>query len=167
MDWSERMNAAVDYIEENLTGEIDFNKAAEKAACSTFHFQRVFFAIMRLTPVEYARRRKLTLAATELSSSNEKVIDIATKYGYDSPNAFARAFHQLHGITPQVAREPGVKLTAFPRVSFHIELKGEDDMDYKIINKPAFTAVGRVKVTVEGTRNRRHINGSISAKGIE
>ena len=145
MEWSERMNAAINYIEENLAGEIDFNKTAEKAACSTFHFQRVFFAINGLTPAEYARRRKLTLAATELSSSNAKVIDIATKYGYDSPNAFARAFRKLHGITPQAAREPGVTLTAFPRISFHIALKGGNDMDYKIIQKPAFDVIGRAR----------------------
>ncbi len=142
MDWSDRMNAAVDYIEENLAGEIDFNKAAEKAACSTFHFQRVFFAINGLTPADYARRRKLTLAATELSNGDAKVIDVAMKYGYDSPNAFTRAFRQLHGITPQAARTPGVTLTAFPRISFHIELKGGKDMDYMISSKPAFDVMG-------------------------
>jgi AraC family transcriptional regulator len=139
------MNAAVDYIEENLAGEIDFSKAAEKAICSTYHFQRVFFAIMGLTPVDYARRRRLTLAAIELSSGKEKIIDMAMKYGYDSPNAFTRAFRQLHGVTPQAAREPGVKLTAYPRISFHIELKGENDMDYKIIKKPAFKIAGWVR----------------------
>ena len=138
MEWSERMNAAIEYIEENLAGDIDFSQAAEKAACSTFHFQRVFFAINGITPADYARRRKLTLAATELSYSAVRVIDIAMKYGYDSPNAFARAFRQLHGITPQAAREPGVTLTAYPRISFHIELKGGNDMDYKILKKPVF-----------------------------
>jgi AraC family transcriptional regulator len=143
MDWSERMNAAVDYIEDNLAGEIDFNKAAEKACCSPFHFQRVFFAINGLTPVDYARRRKLTLAATELSYGDAKVIDVAIKYGYNSPNAFTRAFRQLHGVTPQAARAPGVKLTAFPRISFHIELKGGSDMDYQIIEKQSFDIVGK------------------------
>jgi AraC family transcriptional regulator len=139
MDWSERMNAAIDYIEENLVGEIDFTKAAEIAACSTFHFQRMFFAVNGVTPAEYARRRRLTLAATELSSGSSRVIDIAMKYGYESPDAFTRAFRQLHGVTPQAARQPGVTLTAFPRISFHIELKGGNDMDYKILKKPAFS----------------------------
>ena len=138
MEWSERMNAAIDYIEENLSGEIDFTEAAKKACCSTFHFQRMFFAINGLTPAEYTRRRRLTLAATEISSGNHRIIDIAMKYGYDSPNAFTRAFRNLHSITPTAAREPGVTLTAFPRISFHIELKGGNDMDYKIIKKPAF-----------------------------
>jgi AraC family transcriptional regulator len=138
MEWSERVNAAIDYIEANLAGEIDFNEAAKKACCSTFHFQRIFFAVNGLTPVEYARRRKLTLAATEISSGSSKVIDVAIKYGYDSPDAFTRAFRNLHGVTPQAAREPGVRLTASPRISFHIELKGGNDMDYRIIEKPAF-----------------------------
>jgi AraC family transcriptional regulator len=141
MDWSERMNTAIDYIEENLVGELDINKAAEKAACSTFHFQRMFFAIIGVTPAEYVRRRRLTLAATELSSGREKVIDIAMKYGYDSPDAFTRAFRNVHGVTPTAAREPGVTLTAYPRISFHIELKGGTDMDYKIIEKPAFDVI--------------------------
>jgi AraC family transcriptional regulator len=153
MDWSERMNAAIGYIEENLAGEIDFNEAAKKAACSLFHFQRMFFAIIGVTPAEYARRRRLTLAARELTSTNSKVIDIGLKYGYDSPDAFTRAFRNVHGVTPQAARAPGVKLAAFPRVSFNIELKGGNDMDYSIIDKPAFDVVGRGKkfTTADGT----------------
>jgi len=152
MEWPERMNAAIEYIEDNLAGEIDLNEAAKVACCSTFHFQRIFFAVNGLTPVEYARRRRLTLAARELSSGNSKIIDIAMKYGYESPDAFTRAFRQLHGITPQAAREPGVKLVAFPRVSFHIILKGGNDMDYRIIEKPAFDVVGKARkfTTVNG-----------------
>jgi AraC family transcriptional regulator len=158
MDWSERMNAAVDYIEENLEGELDINKAAEMAACSTFHFQRLFFAINSLTPAEYVRRRRLTLAATELSYSDTRVIDVAMKYGYDSPNAFTRAFRQMHGITPQAAREPGVTLTAYPRISFHIELKGGNDMDYKILKKPAFSiAMKSRKFTTVNGQNFKEI----------
>lgn len=143
MEWSERMNAALDYIEANLAGEIDYIKAAEKAFCSLFHFQRMFFAVIGVTPAEYARRRRLTLAARELTSSNTRVIDLAVKYGYDSPDSFARAFRNVHGINPQAARAPGVTLAAFPRVSFNIILKGGIDMDYKIIDKPAFDVVGR------------------------
>ena len=152
MEWSERMNAAIDYIEENLAGEIDFNVAAEKAACSTFHFQRMFFAVNGLTPAEYARRRRLTLAARELLSSTARVIDIAMKYGYESPDAFTRAFRNLHGVTPTAAREPGVQLVAFPRISFHIALKGGNDMDYRIIEKPAFDVIGKARkfTTVNG-----------------
>ena len=143
MEWSERMNAAIDYIEENLANEIDFTKAAENACCSIYHFQRIFFAVNSLTPIEYVRRRRLTLAARELLSSNARVIDIAVKYGYNSPDAFTRAFRNLHGVTPLAARKPGVKLTAFPRISFHIAFKGGNNMDYKILEKPAFDVIGK------------------------
>jgi AraC family transcriptional regulator len=84
-----------------------------------------------------------SLAARDLISTDDKVIDIAMKYGYDAPDSFTRAFRQLHGVTPQGARAPGVKLSAFPRVSFNIELKGGNDMDYTIIEKPAFDIIGR------------------------
>jgi AraC family transcriptional regulator len=152
MEWSERMNAAIAYIEDNLAGEIDFNEVAKKACCSTFHFMRIFFAVNGLTPVEYARRRRLTLAAAELSSRTAKVIDIAMKYGYDSPDAFTRAFRNLHGVTPQAAREPGVPLVAYQRVSFHIVLKGGNDMDYRIMEKPGITIAARTRqfTTVDG-----------------
>ena len=152
MEWSERMNTAIDYIEANLAGDIDFSKAAEKACCSTFHFQRMFFAINGLTPVDYARRRRLTLAATELASGKMRVIDVAVKYGYDSPDSFTRAFRNLHGVTPQAARESGVTLTAFPRISFHIELKGGNDMDYRLMEKPGIAIAARTRkfTTVNG-----------------
>jgi AraC family transcriptional regulator len=149
MEWSERMNAAIGYIEDNLAGEIDFSEAAKKACCSTFHFLRMFLVINGVTPVEYARRRRLTLAARELSSGNARVIDIAMKYGYDSPDSFTRAFRNMHGVTPQAAREPGVKLVAFPRISFHIMLKGGSDMDYRIIEKPAFDIIGKSRKFTE------------------
>jgi len=152
MEWSERMNAAIDYIEENLAAEIDFNEAAKRACCSTFHFQRIFFVVTGVTLAEYVRRRRLTQAARELTSGKIKVIDIAMKYGYDSPDAFTRAFRNLHGVTPQAARQPGVTLTAFPRVSFHIALKGGNDMDYRVIEKPAFDVIGKARkfTTVNG-----------------
>ena len=142
MEWSERMNAAIDYIEDNLAGEIDINEAADKAYCSSFHFQRMFSAVIGVSPAEYVRQRRLTLAARELSSADARVIDVALKYGYNSPEAFTRAFRNLHGVTPTAAREIETKLSAYPRVSFHIELKGGNDMDYRIVEKPAFDLLG-------------------------
>lgn len=154
MEWSERMNAAIDYIEDNLAGEIDFSEASKKACCSTFHFQRMFFAIIGVTPAEYSRQRRLTLAARELTTSSDKVIDIAVKYGYDSPDAFTRAFRNVQGVTPQAARGPEVKLAAFPRISFNIELKGGNDMDYRLIKKKAFNiALTKKRFTTNGGQN--------------
>lgn len=152
MDWTARMNAAIDYIEENLAGNIDYSKAAEKAFCSAFHFQRMFLAVCGITPAEYVRRRRLTLAVTELSLDLSRVIDIALKYGYESPDAFTRAFRNMHGVTPTAAREPGVKLTAYPRISFQIQLTGGNDMDYRIIETPAFNIamVSRKFTNIDG-----------------
>ena len=154
MEWSERMNAAIDYIEKNLAGDIDIDEAAKIACCSTYHLQRVFFAVNGLTLSEYIRRRRLTLAARELLSSNTRVIDIALKYGYNSPDSFTRAFRNLQNVTPQAAREPGVQLVAFPRIYFHISLTGGNDMDYRIIEKPAFKVVAKSrKISAEIINN--------------
>jgi AraC family transcriptional regulator len=154
MEWSQRMNAAVSYIEDNLCGDLDYGEAAKQACCSMFHFQRMFMIVMGFTPAEYVRRRRLTLAARDLTSGGEKVIDIAVKYGYDSPDSFSRAFRNVHGITPQAARAPGVKLMAYPRISFTIVLKGGSDMDYRIIEKKGFDiAVVKKKFSTSGGQN--------------
>ncbi|MCP4673443.1 MAG: AraC family transcriptional regulator [Desulfobacula sp.] len=145
MKWSDRMNSAIDYIEKNIDDEVSIKKVAEEAFCSSFHFQRMFFAILGITPAEYIRRRRLTLAAKELTTGNEKVMDIALKYGYESPNAFTRAFRNMHGINPREVRTSEGKLSAYNRVSFHVKIKGGNGMDYRIIEKPAFKLVGKSK----------------------
>lgn len=91
MDWLDRMNEAMEYIEVNLTSKISYDRAAQIACCSTYHFQRMFSFISGVPLSEYIRRRRLTLAAFELKTSDMKVIDVALKYGYESPEAFSRA----------------------------------------------------------------------------
>jgi AraC family transcriptional regulator len=152
MEWSARMNAALDYIEQNLADDIDIDEAARLAYCSSFHFRRMFYAFAGVTAAEYIRRRRLTLAARELSSEKARVIDIAVKYGYDSPDAFTRAFRNVHGVTPLAARGRGVSLVAYPRISFSKVLAGGDNMDYKIIEKPAFAVIAKARkfTTVQG-----------------
>lgn len=142
MEWLERLNQAMSYIEDNLSGEIDYSEAAKIACCSTFHFQRMFSYIAGVPLSEYLRRRRLTAAALELQSSDIKVIDLALKYGYDSPTAFARAFQNIHGVSPASARSQGVPLKAFPRMTFQISIKGDAEMNYRIEQKGAFRVVG-------------------------
>lgn len=138
MDWLERMNGAINYIEENLNSDIDYNKAAHIACCSAYHFQRMFSYIAEIPLSEYIRRRRLTLAAFEFQNSSSKVIDIALKYGYESPEAFTRAFQNMHGVTPTSARNAGVQLKAYPRITFQILVKGAIEMNYRIEQtKPA------------------------------
>ncbi|SHJ40408.1 transcriptional regulator, AraC family [Clostridium cavendishii DSM 21758] len=142
MDWVNRMKNALDYIENNLTGDICYEEAAKIAYCSTYQFQRMFSYITDVSLAEYIRRRRLTLAAFEIRQTDAKIIDIALKYGYDSPTAFTRAFQSLHGITPKLARSKGVSLKAYPRISFQIQIKGAVEMNYRIEEKDRFRVVG-------------------------
>jgi AraC family transcriptional regulator len=145
------MNGAIDYIEENLADEVDYNKAAKIACCSVYHFQRIFAFAAEITLSEYVRLRRMTMAAFELQN-NAKVIDVALKYGYNSPTAFTRAFLNVHGVTPSAVKEKGIMLKSYPRITFQMSIKGGKEMNYKIIEKPAMRFVGRKKTvsTVDG-----------------
>ncbi|WP_331281696.1 helix-turn-helix transcriptional regulator [Paenibacillus sp. FSL P4-0081] len=116
MDWLDRMNNAMEYVEKHLADVIDFNQAARIACCSTYHFQRMFSFITDVPLSEYIRRRRMTLAAFELQQGGTRIIDIAMKYGYESPEAFSRAFKKMHGVMPMSARDKGVSLKAYPPV---------------------------------------------------
>lgn len=133
MDWIDKMNSVISYIEDNLDSDIGFEKIARVAGCSSYHFQRMFSFITDIPLSEYIRRRRMTLAAYELQNSDIKIIDIAIKYGYNSPNSFTRAFQNMHGVTPSTARKTSVQLKAYPRISFQISIQGDVEMNYKIV----------------------------------
>lgn len=141
--WAEGIQSAVDYIEENLTEELDIEDIAAKAYVSPFHFQRIFSVLCGMTVGDYIRCRRLTLAAQELSSSDIKVIDSAVKYGYDSPDSFARAFTKFHGISPSAAKERGASLKAFAPLRIKLTLEGGNFMEYRIVEKASFTVMGK------------------------
>lgn len=142
MEWLERLNQSISYIEKNLADEIDYTKAAKIACCSVFHYQRMFSYLAGVSLAEYIRRRRMTLAAFELQSSGVKVIDLAMKYGYDSPTSFSRAFQKIHGVTPAGARNKGAYLKAHPRMTFLISIKGDVEMNYRIEKREAFRIAG-------------------------
>jgi AraC family transcriptional regulator len=153
LDSLKRLNAAIAYLEENLTGEIDFKEVARIAFCSEYHFQRMFSYLAGVSLSEYIRRRRLSLAAFELINSHVRIIDLAIKYGYSSPDSFTRAFQGLHGITPSEARNNGQSLKAFPRMTFHLSISGGNVMNYRIVEKEAFHLVGikkRVPIIFNG-----------------
>lgn len=153
MDTLKNMNDAMKYIEENLTNEIDFKMVASKAHCSEYHFKRMFSFLAGIPLSEYIRRRRLSLAALELKSSDMKIIDVAMKYGYNSPDSFARAFQNLHGLTPSEARSNGQTLKAYPLMTFQLSIRGASEMNYRIEQKEAFNIVGimkRVPIMFEG-----------------
>jgi AraC family transcriptional regulator len=142
MEWIERLNSAINYIEENIKETIELEKVSKLACCSTYHFQRMFAYMADIPLSEYIRRRRMSLAAVDLLSGNEKVIDISLKYGYDSPTAFNRAFKSVHGIAPSQARNEGIILKAFSPISFKITIKGDSEMNYRIETREAFRIVG-------------------------
>ncbi|HPF86750.1 MAG TPA: AraC family transcriptional regulator [Candidatus Limiplasma sp.] len=142
MEWLERLNSALDYIEEHLADDIQTNEAARIACCSTYHFQRMFSYIAGVPLAEYIRRRRMTMAAFALQQSDVRVIDLALRFGYDSPTAFNRAFQSVHGMPPTAAKEAGVTLHTYPRISFHISIKGDAKMDYRIEDKGALRIIG-------------------------
>ncbi len=144
MDWFQRMQKAIDYIEENITQKINYEEVARRAYSSTFHFQRVFGIMCGITLGEYIRRRKLTLAGNDLLSLNMKVIDVAFKYGYETPESFSRAFYKFHGTIPSQVKK-GCSLKVFSRFYANLDLIGGHEMKYKIEEKPEMILVGYKK----------------------
>ncbi|MEY8413291.1 AraC family transcriptional regulator [Lachnospiraceae bacterium 62-26] len=142
MEWIERLNKAISYIEEHLAEEISYDELARTACCSTYHFQRMFAYMAGIPLSEYIRRRRMSLAAVDLQSGDEKIIEISMKYGYSSPTAFNRAFQSIHGIAPSMAKKEGTPLKSFPPISFKIIVKGAAELNYRIEEKSAFRIVG-------------------------
>lgn len=140
--WIEGFQESIDFIEKNLTEELDIEDIAAKAALSPFYYQRIFGALCGVTVGEYIRARRMTLAAQELNGKDVKVIDVAVKYSYDSPDSFSKAFQKFHGITPSQAKEPGTPLRSFAPLHIKITMEGGTMMDYRIVEKAPFTIVG-------------------------
>lgn len=141
MEWIEQLNEAIKYIEDSLSREIEIKKAAQIAGCSTYHFQRMFSYIAGVPLAEYIRRRRMTQAAFDLCNG-DKVLDVAYRYQYESPTSFNRAFQGVHGFPPSAAKQQGVTLKAYPRISLKMVIKGEAEMEYRIEKKEAFRIVG-------------------------
>ena len=136
------LNNAIEYIEDNLSSTIEIDEVAKVAFTSRYHFQRMFHALTGFTLTEYIRNRRLTLAGEELSSNNAKITEIAVKYGYNSPDAFTKAFQRLHGVAPSKIKKGNVRLKAFPKLSFQVSIKGECEMNYRIVEENEFRIFG-------------------------
>ena len=142
MGWIESIGQAIDYIEENITGELAIETIAKQVFLSPFYFQKGFAMLFGFTVGDYIRRRRLSLAGSELISTNAKIINIAQKYGYDSPDSFTKAFTRFHGITPTAVRRDGAMMKSFAPLKIKFILEGGNCMDYKIVEKDSFTVMG-------------------------
>ncbi|QUI22410.1 AraC family transcriptional regulator [Vallitalea pronyensis] len=170
MNWFKAMNHALSYIEDHIEDDLKSEDIAAIALCSKHHFLRTFTMLTGISLGEYIRQRRLSLAAKDLISTHHKIIDIAYKYGYETPEAFCKAFKKLHGMAPSQARKHSLSLKAIPPLSFQITIKGETRMDYKIIEKDAFQLVGLTRnVTTEHEQNYQIVPAfwqEICKKGI-
>ncbi len=153
MDWTTRLTQALEYLEDNLEGPVSIEKAAELANCSFFHFCRMFEVVFNVSPAEYVRRRRLSKAALDIAAGGEKVIDAALRYGWDSPESFAKAFKRCFGITPSEAKEGKKQLELWPPIRLAVMLKGDKTMKYKIEEKKAFDCIG-ITIRTTNTDNQ-------------
>ena len=144
MDWITGIQRSLDYMEAHLTREMDYEAAAKEACSSAFHFQRMFSLVCGFTMGDYVRMRRLSLAAEELTRGGGRIIDVALRYGYDSPESFSRAFTRFHGITPTEARRGG-GVKSFSRLFVKLILSGGSSMEYRIEKRDAFKTVCRTK----------------------
>lgn len=150
MDWVDRMNAVIDYAEKHLADEISPEEISRLAACPYTVFQRSFVQITGVPLSEYIRRRRLTNAAYEIQDSRARILDIALKYGYESADSFTVAFKRMHGIAPNLARRKNTQLKFYTRLHFVLTIKGVNEMDYRVMEKPSFKVFGVRRTTPQG-----------------
>lgn len=142
MEWMDSISKAISFIENNITEDLSIEDIAAEAFISPYYFQKAFAMLCGFTVSEYIRQRRLTLAGSELVSSDDKIIDIAIKYGYESPDSFTKAFTRFHGVTPTAVRREGAIIKSFAPLKIKFSLEGGYIMDYKIVEKDAFTVMG-------------------------
>ena len=156
MDWLENLNNVIQYIEDNLDGDISIENCAEISCCSSFYFQRIFSYILGISLSEYIRRRRMTQAGFLLKRTDEKIIDIALRYGYSSPSSFTRAFKEVHNITPSMARKSNSVLKSYPKIKLSIDLMGQLPLDYYIEDLDGFRVLGlSIKLCEDMKENQR------------
>ena len=169
MDWIIGIQKAIDYIEDHLTETIDYDVVAAQSYSSSYHFQRVFSILCGFTVGEYIRNRRLTLAGAELAVGDAKVIDVALKYGYESPDSFAKAFQKFHGLLPSQARSNGSNLKSFSRLVLKFSLEGGSMMDYRIEEKDEMILTGykRHFVGVPGEREDQEEEMYVKTRALQ
>ncbi|MBI9012652.1 MAG: effector binding domain-containing protein [Clostridiales bacterium] len=142
MDTVRLLNNTIEFIENNLDMTLNIDEIAKTSNTSKYHFQRVFYTLTGFTVAEYIRNRRLSQAAVEIATTEEKIISIALKYGYESPESFSKAFKRLHGMTPSALKKGGFKIKNFPKISVQLSLKGETEIVFRIMEKEGFKAFG-------------------------
>lgn len=140
MEWIQSMQKAINYIEDNLLDDISLEQISKSVYSSNANFQRIFSIVTGITIGDYIRYRRLSLAGSELTTSDDKIINIALKYGYETAESFTKAFIRFHGVTPSAAKKSIGNLKNFVPLSIQINIKGGFNMARKVIsNVPLIT----------------------------
>lgn len=142
MEWLTCLKQAIDYMEDNLLTIKSPDEVANHVHISSLYLQNGFRVISGYTLGEYMRNRKLYLAAVELSDTDDAVIDIAYKYGYETPASFDKAFVRFHGVTPMDVRKKRGNIKSFMKLNISISVQGGDSMQFRIEKKEKISVVG-------------------------
>ena len=141
MEWLTAIRTAIGYMEGHLGEAVGLEDVAREVHLSPFFLQRGFSLMTGYGIGEYLRNRRLYEAALDLQRGPEKVIDIAFKYGYETPESFAKAFARFHGATPTQVRE-GAPTRTFLPLTIQITIQGGNQMDCKITPMFPFKVIG-------------------------
>lgn len=146
LEWKKALKESVDYIEKHLLSDCTMEKVAEHVHISPYYFQKAFKMITGYTIGEYVRNRRLYLAALDLIKTEKKVIELAYRYGYDTPESFTKAFGRFHGLSPMQMKKQPYKIKPFLPLKISISVKGGNQMEYRIESMEAFevTGIGRM-----------------------
>lgn len=142
MEYYESLNKVINKIEDNLDKKIDYDDLAKKVGTSSYTLQRIFAFLTKMTLTEYIRKRRLSKAIEDLTLTQEKIIDIAMKYQYDSQISFSNAFKKMHGVTPTKVRQENVSLKLFPVINFEPINNIIEELEFRILNLDKQTLYG-------------------------
>ena len=145
MDWINTIKSTIAYIENNLYNEVSVDDIADSIGLSSFYLQKGFKLMTGYSIAEYIKNRRLYLSAVELVACGNKIIDIAYKYGYETPESFTKAFNRFHGFNPSKIKENVKNIKVFLPLKVTIVIEGGESMDYTIEKKDAIKFIGFVR----------------------
>ena len=145
MEWMKLIGDSIQYIEEHLSEEVSVSDIAKHIGVSSFYYQKGFSMLCGFTVSEYIRNRRLALAGRDLVGTDATILDIALRYGYDSPDSFTKAFTRFHGATPTAVRKDCAMLRSFAPLKIKFVLEGGYLMDYRIERKEEFRVIANEK----------------------
>ncbi|MBE7721579.1 MAG: AraC family transcriptional regulator [Lacrimispora celerecrescens] len=145
-----QFNDVMAYIERNLMHDMEPGQISRISGCSEYHFRRMFSFLAGMPLGEYIRRRRLSVAGLMLQKESVKVIDLALQLGYESPEAFSKAFQVMHGVTPSQAKKENTELKVLPPMTFQLTITGGMEMNYRVVEKDEFHIVGfKKRITMQ------------------